>query len=130
MPAPGRIYTDIDMNFSRNPITGDIPVLSDTNSVVSALKNLLLTAHYEKPFNPEYGCGIRSYLFEHVSMMTASILQQEITQTITNYEPRVQIQNLIVQANPDNNSYEVSVVFFMLNNPDPITLNFFLERIR
>jgi len=63
-------------------------------------------------------------------MMTASILQQEITQTITNYEPRVQIQNLIVQANPDNNSYEVSVVFFMLNNPDPITLNFFLERIR
>ena len=130
MAKPTRIYTDIDLNFNSNPVTGDIFVLSDTNSIASALKNLLLTAHYEKPFAPQYGCGIRYYLFEQISMITGNIIQKEIEQTISNYEPRINLQQVLVQPNPDESRYDITIVFFMVNNASPVTLNFFLERIR
>ena len=55
---------------------------------------------------------------------------REIEETIENFEPRAQISNVTAIAAPDENKYNIVMEFFVINNPNPITINFFLERIR
>jgi phage baseplate assembly protein W len=89
-----------------------------------------LTNFYERPFQPFLGSNIRALLFELVDSVVAASLERQITETITNYEPRVGIQNITAIPSPDENGYNVRMVFFLVNNPNPVTINFFLERIR
>jgi len=124
------IFRDLDLSFTINPLSGDVPVLKDINAVVFGMKSCLFTNNYEKPFNPEFGGGIRQFLFEQVDDITSAILQKNIAQTLENYEPRITVQNIVVQANPYEDRYDVTIQFFMSNNPAAITVNFFLERIR
>jgi phage baseplate assembly protein W len=124
------IFSDIDLNFKPNPVTGDIFKKTDINSIISALKNLLLTTNYEKPFSPEYGCGIRTLLFEPVDTITSAMIKKEIEQTVKNYEPRIQLQNVVVQSDAENNRYNIVMKFFISNNAVPVTISLFLERIR
>jgi phage baseplate assembly protein W len=91
---------------------------------------LILTNHYERPFNPNIGSNVRKLLFENVDIITATALEREISQTIENYEPRVRLSKVYVNADFDNNGFKVRMDFFVVNKTDPITINFFLERIR
>jgi phage baseplate assembly protein W len=91
---------------------------------------LILTNHFEKPFQPEVGSNIRRLLFENVDSIMAAQIEREIEETITNFEPRVQISSVVAVAAPEDNGYKIRLEFFLINNPDPITINFFLERIR
>mgnify|MGYP006268225061 CR=1 FL=1 len=125
-----RTFVDIDMNFDRNPVTGDIFRNTDANAIAFAMKNILLTGRYEKPFKPNFGSGVKGFLFENINPLSAISLQKEITSSISNFEPRVNLKQVIVQANPDQNRYDVVVDFFIANNPNQVSINFFLERIR
>jgi hypothetical protein len=86
---------------------------------------------YEKPFNPDIGSDIRSTLFEPVSQLTAFILTKNIEEVIENFEPRARIIEINARPAIDNNAYEVSLSFFVVNAPtELVDLTLFLERLR
>jgi hypothetical protein len=125
-----RTFSDLDLSFQMNPVTGDIFKKTDTNAIIAGLSNLLLTTPFEKPFYPEYGARVRNLLFEPIDVTTASMIKKEIELSVKYYEPRVNLKEVIVQANEDANRYDVVLDFFIVNNPSRITVNIFLERIR
>jgi len=100
------------------------------NAIMQSLTNLILLNHYEKPFHPEIGSNVRKMLFEPIDPVVAQILAKEITDVITNFEPRVDLQNVYVVENTDGNGFDVTIEFFMSNVAEPITVTFFLERLR
>lgn len=126
----GRIFKDLDLNFNIHPIKKDINIHTKEKAVINSMKNLIMTNFYEKPFRPEIGSNIRRLLFEPINHLTSSQLERSITETITNYEKRVSIKKIIVSPAPDDNKYNVEMQFYIINNPNPITIKFFLERIR
>ena len=125
-----RNFRDLDLNFAIHPITKDVNIYKAEYAVINSVKNLILTNHFEKPFQPEVGSNIRRLLFENVDSIMAAQIEREIEETINNFEPRVQISSVIAVHAPDENGYKIRLEFFVINNPDPITIIFFLERIR
>lgn len=123
-------YRDLDLNFNIHPIRKDINKHTDEISVINAVKNLVLLNHYEKPFHPEIGSNVRKLLFENMDIVTSSALEREITQTITNFEPRVRISQIRVQPDYDSNSFKVQMEFFVQNRTNSVNITFFLERNR
>ena len=123
-------FSDLDLNFTIHPIKKDINRHINETAVVNSIKNLILTNHYEKPFQPDIGSNVRRILFENMDTITATTLQNEIAQTIKNYEPRVNISKLEVAPDFENNGFKVYMEFFVVNVTNPISINFFLERIR
>jgi len=123
-------FSDLDLNFIIHPVKKDINRHTNETAVVNSIKNLILTNHYEKPFQPDIGSNVRRILFENMDTITATTLQNEIAQTIKNYEPRVNISKLEVAPDFENNGFKVYMEFFVVNITNPITINFFLERIR
>lgn len=125
-----RTFRDLDLNFTIHPIRKDINVHKNEYAIINSVKNLILTNFYERPFQPEIGSNIRRLLFENIDTIIAAQLERAIEETILNYEPRVQVSSVIAVARPDENRYAVQLEFFIINNSSPITINFFLERIR
>ena len=125
-----RSFKDLDLNFTIHPVKKDINTHKNEYAITNAVKNLILTNHYARPYQPEIGSNIRRLLFENVDPITGAQIEREITETIDNFEPRVQTSKVTVSPDPDNNGFKVELEFFVINNPNPITINFFLERIR
>jgi len=125
-----REYSDLDLNFTIHPVKKDINRNLGPIAVINSIKNLILTNHYERPFRPEIGSNIRRLLFENLDPIVAASMEQEILQTIENYEPRARVKRTIVTADYDNNGFKVYLEFYIVNQTQPITINFFLERIR
>lgn len=123
-------YSDIDLTFNPHPVTKDLMISTGQMAVVKALKNLILTNHYEKPFKPDYGSNIQKLLFELMTPFTAQSIAKEIEYTIKNYERRVTLKTVDVVANYDYNYYEVSIVFYIENLIQPLSANFILTRLR
>lgn len=124
------IFQDFPLEFTIHPVRKDLVVRSNADAVILAIKNLLQTNHYEMPFHPEIGCNIRRLLFENVSEFTARDLSRFIQETIENFEPRATIQSLIVSPDEDNNRYNIKLRVFIQSTPDPVLLDFILERTR
>lgn len=126
-----QIYKDINLNFARHPVTGDIGKLTDIEAVKRSVRNLINTNFYERPFHPEIGSNVRKILFEPVTTITAEVLRRSVEDVINNFEPRVELINVISLAEPDNNRYELIIEFFVVNSPSgAATVNLFLERLR
>jgi len=125
-----RSFKDLDLAFTIHPIRKDINTHKNEYAVINSVKNLILTNHYERPFQPEIGSNVRRLLFEQVDSVTAAQIERDIVETINNFEPRVKVSKVIASAAPDDNGYKILLEFFIINNPNPISINFFLERIR
>ena len=125
-----KLYSDLDLTFKRVPGTNDVALRYDENSVIASVRSLLLTNFYERPFQPDVGSNLDKLLFEPATILTANILESEIKNVITNYEPRVSIESLQVSLNPDNNSFSVYLSFFVGNNTTPTAVNLILQRSR
>ena len=125
-----RSFKDLDLSFNIHPIKKDINTHKNEYAIINSVKNLILTNHYERPFQPEIGSNIRRLLFENVDSVTAAQIERDIVETIENFEPRAQVSKVTCIAAPDENGYKVMLEFFIINSPNPITINFFLERIR
>lgn len=123
-------YSDIDLTFKVHPVKKDFIINKGEIAVVKALKHLILTNHYEKPFNPDYGSNIRKLLFEPMSPFAASSLSLEIEMCIKNFEPRVKLSDVSVLPNFDTNTYQVSITFYIENLVDPFTAEFLLSKLR
>jgi len=125
-----KIYSDIDFTFTRKPVTGDVALSFNEQAVIRSIRNLLLTKHFERPFNPNLGANIDSLLFELVSPITSSLLENEIKTTIQNFEPRATLNIITVTPMPDENAYSVYLSFFIENATLPTTVTLLLERNR
>lgn len=125
-----RQYSDLDLNFTVHPVRKDINRNLGDMAVINSVKNLILTNHYEKPFHPEIGSNIQRLLFENMDDITASNIEREIEQTLNNFEPRVRVSRIQVSPDFDNNTYNVGMEFYIINRTEPITINFFLQRVR
>ncbi len=125
-----RTFTDIDFSFIRHPITGDIPVVAGVDAIKQAIRNLIYTQHYEKLFHPEIGCHTTGLLFENIMPSTQIMIKKSVETVINNYEPRANLINVIVQVAPDDNGYNVRIEYSVRNQPDPVIIDLFLERLR
>jgi phage baseplate assembly protein W len=125
-----REWLDLDLNFAIHPIRKDINKHRAELAVINSIKNLVSTNHYEIPFQPEIGCNIRKLLFEPLDMVTATLIEREIIETIDNFEPRASVSKVVIKPDFDNNGFQVELLFRILNRTDPVAIKFFLERVR
>jgi phage baseplate assembly protein W len=125
-----RTFKDLDLNFTIHPVKKDINKRFDEVAITNSVKNLILTNFYERPFHPTTGSNVRRLLFDNVDFLTASLLERDINDCIVNFEPRVQVYKIDVQPDPDNNRYKVTLQYFIINITTPITVSFYLERVR
>ena len=123
-------YRDFDISFRANPITGALNVLKNNDSVKRALRNLILTNRFERPFRPFFGSDISAYLFENFDVLTESEIRDAITRAIEEQEPRVELLDVRTNASPDRHSLEVTIYFRVRNDANTDELTIVLERIR
>ena len=125
-----RSFRDLDLDFTRNAVTNDVNVVEDVIAVKRSLRNLIQTNFYERPFQPELGCGVRELLFENFTPMTKVFLERKIEEVIVNYEPRVNLQNVAVDDDQDKNRLVVDIYFYVVGVPGPQVVQTFLQRVR
>ena len=126
-----RSFKDISLSFEPHPITKDLPVLMNERAIARSVRNLVETIPTERPFNPFLGSNVRSSLFEFVDYGSASLIKDQIEETINNYEPRV--DNLVVNVDPqpDNNAFDCTVIFDIIGLELPTQqFTFLLEATR
>lgn len=125
-----KIYSDIDFTFTKKPVVGDVALSYDELAVVRSIRNLLLTKHYERPFNPDIGSNIDAILFEPISPVTATSLEKEVELVIKNYEKRAKLKQITIVPYPDKNSYDITISFYIENATLPTSVTLLLERNR
>ena len=126
-----RQWKDLDLFFQRKTSNKDINKVTDVQAVKRSVRNLVLLNHYEKPFHPEIGSGVRDMLFELMTPITAVILATHVEDVIENFEPRARLVGVRADPDLDRNAYEVKVEFYVVNTPtELVDLTVFLERLR
>ena len=113
MPAQrvSKSFKDLSMSFKFNPLSGDLITLKNENAIARAVRNIVLTSPGEKLFNPEFGSSISEILFENVDDITAISIQDEISSSLKNYEPRVELIDVDVDPNFDQNQFDVRITY-------------------
>lgn len=125
-----RTFSDIDLTFSKHPVTDDIVKKYDDYAIKQSIKSLVLTKNYERPFHSEIGSPLMALMFEPVSPSSAQLIKKIIEQTIINFEPRVVLTEVQVKFSPDNNAVYASILYNIVNTTTPQTLNLTLKRTR
>jgi phage baseplate assembly protein W len=125
-----RKYKDLDLNFISHPVRKDVNKLLDEDAVIGSIRNLLQTSHYERLFQPSLGSNVKRILFENMDPISESALKREIIQTLTNFEPRVSVNSITIKSNYENNSYDLSLNFTVLNTSEQVSIQFSLKRDR
>jgi|TARA_B110000467_G_C17795417_1_gene202258 phage baseplate assembly protein W len=125
-----RRWSDLDLDFKAHPVTGDIVTKTDVEAVKRSLRNLILTNRYERPFQPEIDSGVNDYLFELATPLTILNIKSIIRNAISNFEERVEVIDIKVYDDIDRNGFNVTIIFNVINTPDPVTVDIFLERLR
>ena len=124
-------FKDLNVIFKPHPITGDLITSKDEAAVKQAIVNLLLTNKGERLFNSQIGSDIPRLLFEQLDYGVAALVQSEIKNVLTDYEPRINIISLEVIPNFDDNGFDVGLEFEIIGRDDiPLNVEFFLERTR
>ena len=126
-----RKYVDLDLFFGRKNSNSDVQDITNIKAVKRSIRNLILTNHYEKPFHPEIGSGVRDMLFENMTPITAHILARKVEDVINNFEPRARLVGVRAEPDLDKNLYEVTIEFYVINQPtELVDLTVMLERLR
>ena len=124
-------FKDISLSFDPHPVTKDLPILKNERAITRSIRNLVETIPTERFFNSLLGSDVISSLFEFVDYGTASIIKSQIETTIENYEPRVNNVRVEVDPQPDNNSFDVTVIFDIIGQEFPTQqFTFLLEATR
>ena len=121
----------MSVTFKKHPVTDDLVSVKDKAAIVQAITGLLLTRKGERPFQPELGCDIQNMLFEPLDYASAGTIKQEIRETITRYEPRISVDEILCEPDYDNNGYNVELQYRITGREDtPVAVEFILERTR
>jgi phage baseplate assembly protein W len=125
-----RQFSDLDLNFTAHPVTGDVAIRYDDDAIKTAVKNLVLTQNYERAFHSEIGSPVTGLLFDLATPMLSTTLKRVIGDLINNFEPRVNLTDVGVNTSLDNNSVYISIYFTILNTVRPLSLDLTLSRTR
>jgi len=126
-----RAFKDISLSFDPHPVTGDLRVLKNEAAIRRSVRNIVQTIPTEKFFNPLFGSDIRGSLFDFVDFGTASVISDQIQTSIENFEPRVDNLEIQVFPRPDQNEFEVNVIFDIIGQEFPTQeYSFLLEATR
>jgi len=126
-----REFKDLSMSFKVNPINYDLIALKNETSISRSIRNLVLTYPGEKFFNEDFGSKVSRSLFENMDDISVSIIRDEIRSTIQNFEPRVDLIDVIVDSDFDNNSFNVTVEYYIIGiDALPQQLSFTLQPTR
>ena len=125
-----RIYSDLNLSFTKNPVTKDVSKLHDIVAIKRSVKNIILTNKYERPFNPDFGCNLRGYLFENITDPLMIAIKDRVTLAIEEYEPRVSVEDVVVSEDGTNNGINIMVSFVVQGVEEPVTVSTFLQRVR
>ena len=124
-------FKDISMSFQTNPLNSDLIALKNATAISRSLRNIVLTTPGEKFFNERFGSRVSESLFENVDSITANIIEGEIRTSITNYERRVRLIKVKADADPDNNSFDVTIQYQIIGaDVPPQSLQFVLQPTR
>jgi len=123
-------YGDIRNNMQVHPGSKDLYLTTETDTIKNCIFNLLKTSFYERPFQPKLGSLLSSLLFENMDNQTLLFAQQMIRDTIALYEPRALVNEINVSTAPDDNGVYITIVYSVINNDKPITINLLLDKVR
>ncbi len=121
-------FKDIAMAFGKNPFTDDANIVKNEESIKQSVRNLILTTPGEKPFQPLTGSRVNELLFEPLDPFTADSLQDEIINTINQFEPRVSLQGVEIQPIWDRNELNVTIEYRIIGKPIVESFTFVLQR--
>ena len=126
-----RAFKDISLSFTPHPVTKDLTILKNENAIKKSVRNLVQTIPTERFFNSVLGSEVRDSLFDFVDFGTASVIQDQISNTIENFEPRVDNVSVEVLPRPETNEFEVTVFFEIVGLDVPTQdFTFILEATR
>lgn len=125
-----RTFTDLDLNFQVHPVNKDLFIKIDEEAVKGSITNLIMTNFFERKFHPELSSNVTALLFEPYGLMTNIVIKRTIRDVIQNFEPRVNLIDIIVNEDQNQNALNVTIMFSIINTVKPITLNLVLERTR
>ena len=126
-----RYFKDVSLSFKSHPITNDILTITNVTSINRSLRNLVLTLNGERPFNSLLGTQLSASLFEILDTRITSSIESEIRNVISNFEPRIEINNINVSPDFDQDLYDVLVDYNVIGATIPSQqLNFVLQTVR
>ena len=126
-----RGFKDISMTFQANPLNDDLIAIKNENAIARSVKNIVFTLPGEKFFNPTFGSRISKVLFENIDDITASVIVDEIKESIRNFEPRVELLDVQAFPNFDNNQFDVTIIYEVIGSDiPPQELQFALQPTR
>ena len=124
-------FKDISGSFQINPLNEDLIALKNETAIARSLRNLVLTERGERPFAPNLGCGVNALLFDNMDSVTTSVVRDEIIQVIDNYEPRVSLIDVKVDADTDENELFITIQYQVIGAEiRPQELTFALQPTR
>ena len=124
-------FKDISMTFQSNPLNNDLIAIKNENAIARSLRNIVFTTPGEKFFNQSFGSRITESLFENIDEITATIIVDEIRQSIDNYEPRVEVDDVRAFPDYENNSFDVTITYDVIGSEIPTQeLQFVLQSSR
>ena len=124
----GKDYRDFDLDFGAHPAHGDIDTIKKTTAISRSIKNIIRTNRFERLFQPTIEGGLSALLFENFGALTSSRIQSAITHAINRFEPRADVKDITVKAEPDENGYYVSIIYVPDNDIKETNLEVYLER--
>ena len=125
-----RGWADLDLDFTKHPITKDVVRKTNVEAVKRSIRNLVRTNRYERPFHPEIDGGVTDHLFGLSTANTKYDIKSAVEQCLENFEPRAEVLDVNVTGDLDANGFNVGIFFRVVNSPEPIEVSLFLERIR
>jgi phage baseplate assembly protein W len=123
-------HSDLDLSLKLHPIRKDLNVLKDDNAIKNAVKNLLISNAFERPFQPELGANLRGLLFEPADAITKIAIKQNILDVINNHEPRVKTLSIGINDLSDQNAYRITVRFLIKEYDAQDSVEILLRRLR
>ena len=114
-----RGFKDLSASFQTNPLSNDLIALKNESTIARSVRNLVLTIQGERPFQPVLGTGVNNLLFDNMDKLTASAIRSELRTTIENYEPRVEINEIIVEPDFEGNAMHVTLQYFIIGMDVP-----------
>ena len=124
-------FKDISMSFESNPLTEDLIAIKNETAIARSIRNIVFTLPGEKFFDPEFGSDISAALFENIDDISGGMIEDQLRQSINNYEPRVNLQEVLTSPNYDNNAFDVTIRYEIIGaDVPPQQLEFVLQSTR
>jgi len=126
-----KTFKDLSVTFKKHPMTNELLTVKDQAAIKQSIMILLLTEKNERLFKPKFGSAIYSMLWEPLDFASAAIIRSEIGQVLAQYEPRINVTEIVCNPDFNNNGFDVEVHYEIIGRDDtPQNVAFTLERTR